>query len=74
MRVFAAVVVALLVIALGLFVVAIVACPLAFVTESFAVAIVGGAVGLPFVFYVAYRVTKKVLAASRDGSDGPPWR
>ena len=63
MRIFAAVVVALLVIALGLFVVTIVVCPLAFATESFGVAIVGGAVGLPFVFYLAYRVAKKVLTA-----------
>ena len=69
MRVFAAVFVALLVIALGLFVLAFVVCPLAFVTESFAVAIVGGAVGLPFVFYLAYRVAKKVLAVSGDRAD-----
>jgi len=69
MRVFAAVVVALMVIAVGLFLVAVVVCPLAFATESFAVAIVGGAVGLPFVFYLGYRVAKKVLAAWDDSPD-----
>jgi hypothetical protein len=66
MRGFAAVVVALVVIALGLFVVGLVVCPLAFATESVPVAVVGCAVGLPFVFYIGYRAAKKVLAGAGD--------
>ena len=66
MRGFAAVVVALTVIAVGLFVVAIVVCPLAIASESVAVAVVGGAVGLPFAFYLGFRAAKKVLAGAGD--------
>lgn len=66
MRGLAAVFLALVVIILGVFGVAIVVCPLAIATESFAVAIVGGAVGLPFVFYLGYRVAKKAYDASGD--------
>ena len=62
MNVLAAVFVALVVIVAGLFVLAFVVCPLAIWAESIAVAVVGAAVGLPFVFYFGYRAAKAVLA------------
>jgi len=62
MRVLGAVLAALCTIAAGLFVLAFVVCPLAIGAESIAVAVVGAAVGLPFVFYLGYRTAKAVLA------------
>ena len=61
MRVFGAVFVALLVMALVLIPVAFVVCGLAIATRSAAVAWVGAAVGIPFIFYLGYYVAKKNL-------------
>ena len=60
MNTLAAVFVCLVVIVVGLFVLAFVVCPLAIWAESMAVAVVGAAIGLPFVFYLGYRAAKAV--------------
>lgn len=62
MKEFLAVIAALVVILVAVFLVGIVVCPLALYFESFAVALVGGAVGLPFAFYAGYWVAKRTLA------------
>jgi len=62
MKEFAAFIAALIVVIVAVFLIGIVVCPLAIYFESFAVALVGAAVGLPFAFYAGYWVAKRMLA------------
>jgi hypothetical protein len=62
MREFAAIIAALVVVIVSVFLVGIVVCPLAIAFESFAIALVGAGVGLPFSFYIGYLVAKRMLA------------